>query len=60
MVFVLVMTLAAALAGCAFVQKDFYVNPYMRHDGTYVPPHHRTAPDSNPYGLNPLPGPQGS
>lgn len=28
---------------------DEYVNGYMRKDGTYVQPYHRTSPDSNPY-----------
>lgn len=28
---------------------DEYVNGYYRHDGTYVPPHHQTAPNGNPY-----------
>lgn len=29
--------------------RDTYVNGYTRKDGTYVAPHYRTAPDSNPY-----------
>lgn len=34
----------AALAGVASAQT--YVNPYVRQDGTYVPGHVRSAPDS--------------
>jgi hypothetical protein len=29
--------------------KDTYVHGYSRNNGTYVQPHYRTAPDSNPY-----------
>ena len=29
--------------------RDVYVRGYTRKDGTYVQPHHRSAPDSNPY-----------
>lgn len=28
---------------------DTYVPGHFRSDGTYVQPHHRSAPDSNPY-----------
>jgi hypothetical protein len=28
---------------------DVYINGYTRSNGTYVQPHYRTAPDSNPY-----------
>jgi hypothetical protein len=28
---------------------DVWVNGYTRKDGTYVPGHHRSAPDSNPW-----------
>jgi hypothetical protein len=29
--------------------RDVWVNGYTRADGTYVPGHYRSAPDSNPY-----------
>ena len=31
----------------AFAQGTTYVNPYVRRDGTYVPGHARTNPDSS-------------
>ena len=36
-----------AIAGPAAAQV--HVNPYTTRDGTYVPGHMRSAPDSNPY-----------
>jgi hypothetical protein len=46
---------------------DQYVQGYMKRDGTYVAPHHRTAPDHNPYNnystqgnANPYTGKSGS
>ena len=41
--------LALALLAATSAFADEYVQGYIRHDGTYVAPHHRTAPDSNPY-----------
>ena len=35
-------------AGTSFA-GDVYVRGYHRSDGTYVQPHYRTAPDSNPW-----------
>lgn len=35
------------LASAAVAQV--HVQGYTRRDGTYVPPHYRSAPDSNPY-----------
>jgi hypothetical protein len=29
--------------------RDVYVRGYTRSNGTYVAPHHRSSPDSNPY-----------
>lgn len=46
----------------AFVAVEFeaearvYVRGYYRKDGTYVRPHYRTAPDSNPYNNYSYPG----
>lgn len=47
--------------------KDVYVDGHFRQDGTYVQPHHRSAPDSNPYNnygtqgnSNPYTGQQGT
>lgn len=37
-----------AIAVPAFAQSN-NVQGYTRNDGTYVQPHHRTAPDRNPY-----------
>jgi len=41
--------LAAVMFAVSAAQAQGYVNPYTRSDGTYVPGHHRTAPDSNPH-----------
>lgn len=36
------------LAAAAAAQADpVYVRPHIRSDGTYVPPHYRTSPDSS-------------
>lgn len=40
--------LAALLANTAMA-RDVFVDGHVRKDGTYVQPHHRTAPDRNPY-----------
>ncbi len=55
----LILAAGAALA-------DNYTQGYMRSDGTYVQPHHQTAPDRNPYNnystqgnVNPYTGQQG-
>lgn len=42
-----VIALAATAALGAFADES--VQGYYRKDGTYVQPHHRTAPDHNPY-----------
>ena len=34
-------------ASVTSASADTYVNGYLRRDGTYVPPHYRTNPDSN-------------
>lgn len=39
--------LAALIAGPAFAQGTVHVDGYFRRDGTYVPPHTRTAPNSS-------------
>lgn len=58
--------IALLLASSSFA-KDVYVDGHMRRDGTYVAPHHRSAPDnnqSNNYGsqgnYNPYTGQQGT
>lgn len=43
----IIVALIACAASTAFA--DEYVRGYYRKDGTYVQPHHRTTPDSNPY-----------
>lgn len=47
--------------------KDVYVDGHFRQDGSYVQPHHRSAPDRNPYNnygaqgnSNPYTGQQGA
>lgn len=37
-------------------QSQVYVNGYYKSNGTYVAPHYRTAPDSNPYNNYSFPG----
>ena len=39
-----------------FAQSQVYVNGYIKSNGTYVAPHYRTAPDSNPYNNYSYPG----
>lgn len=41
--------LALAMFASSSLAGDVYVNGYTRRDGTYVRPHYRSAPDSNPY-----------
>jgi len=52
--FSLLMILALLVLLPAFAQAQYYgrdaqVNPYLRRDGTYIQPHHRTIPDGNPF-----------
>ena len=44
----LIAGLALVLLGSA-ASADQFVNGYMRRDGTYVQPHMRSSPDSNPF-----------
>lgn len=45
-----ILAVAALLSAASFAYaRDVYVNGYYRNDGTYVAPHHRSAPDGNPY-----------
>jgi hypothetical protein len=60
------LALTLGLSTSAFC-KDVYVGGYIKQDGTYVPPHHRTSPDgssSNNYGsagnINPWTGKVGT
>ena len=53
------------IAGTSFA-GDVYVRGHYRSDGTYVQPHYRTAPDSNPFNnyssrgnINPYTGKRG-
>ena len=39
-----------------FAQSQTYVNGYYKSNGTYVQPHYRTSPDSNPYNNYSYPG----
>jgi hypothetical protein len=43
------IALAVLFATPAYAAKDVYVDGYYNNRGTYVQPHHRTSPDSNPY-----------
>lgn len=59
--------LALALVSGVAVAADERVDGYMKHDGTYVQPYHRTTPDNrldNNYGTqgnyNPYTGQQGT
>lgn len=54
-----VVILALALIGAAAdtsEAKSSRVNGYIKKDGTYVAPHYRTTPDSNPYNNYSTPG----
>lgn len=58
--------LLALLAGSA-IARDVQVDGHFRKDGTYVPPHHRSAPDNSQYNnygsqgnTNPYTGQQGT
>ena len=44
----------SVLTGSLFAQV--HVNGYYKSNGTYVKPHYRTAPDSNPYNNYSYPG----
>jgi len=44
----LVLTVAA-LAVASTASAQVHVNGYTKRDGTYVAPHYRSSPDSNPY-----------
>lgn len=47
---VFIAALAVTLLSTTAVSaRDVHVNGYYRNNGTYVQPHTRTAPDSNPY-----------
>lgn len=59
--------LLAVLFANAAIARDVYVDGHVRKDGTYVAPHHRSAPDRNPYNnygtqgnVNPYTGQQGT
>jgi len=62
------LAISAVLAFSAVAEaRDTYVNGYTRKDGTYVAPHYRSAPDSNPYNnystrgnINPYTGEEGT
>ena len=41
------LILSWAMPVIAQYGRDTTVQGYTRQDGTYVPPHHRTAPDNN-------------
>lgn len=50
------IVLIAACACVSWATAQTYVNPYTKKDGTYVPGHVRSAPDSTPdnnYGTRP-------
>lgn len=58
---------APASAQDYYGRRDVHVDGYTRQNGTYVQPHHRTAPDSSPFNnystygnTNPYTGRQGT
>ena len=63
----LVCLIALSLLVPALVSAQVHVDGHVRRDGTYVPPHYRSAPDGNPYNnyssrgnVNPYTGQLGS
>lgn len=63
----LLLTSAALAALTVTASAQVQVDGYVRRDGTYVAPHYRSAPDSNPYNnystspnINPYTGQQGT
>jgi len=48
-IIVVALILIPALTQAQYYGRDVQVNPYLRQDGTYVQPHHRTVPDGNPF-----------
>lgn len=44
----IVLILFVGLSAPAFA-RDVYVKPHIRSDGTYVPGHHRSSPNSNDF-----------
>jgi hypothetical protein len=57
----------ALLSATSASARDVHVDGYYRKNGTYVQPHTRTAPDSNPYNnystrgnMNPYNGKEGT
>ena len=53
---ILAMALVLLPASAFAWGNDVHVDGYHRNDGTYVQPHHRTAPDNNPYNNYSSPG----
>jgi hypothetical protein len=49
-----VLFLALSISSVALA--DEYIRGYYRQDGTYVAPHYRSSPDSNPYNNFSYPG----
>ena len=45
----LTLTALIALTALPAIANDETVRGYIRRDGTYVAPHHRSSADSNPY-----------
>ena len=45
----LLLGILAPLMVMSSAYADTYVRGYTRKDGTYVQPHYRSSPDSNPY-----------
>jgi opacity protein-like surface antigen len=63
----LLIALVLSIIAAGAIAADVHVDGYTRRDGTYVQPHHRTAPDSrldNNYGsqgnMNPYSGQMGT
>lgn len=63
----LIIATTLTLISTAAMAEDTYVHGYYRQNGTYVEPHHRTAPDHDIYNnystqgnVNPYTGQQGT
>lgn len=63
----LIMFIFGIMVSTSAMARDVYVDDYYRKDGTYVPAHHRSQADGNPWNnysttgnVNPYTGEQGT
>lgn len=45
--YIITILILTVVTGTALAQKNPYVHGYIKKNGTYVQPHHQTAPDHN-------------